>query len=137
MNGAADKKINAQFNSKGVWITLWILAVLNIITVLRFITVLKWEVCIMFCAIAFTLSVIGLMIGLRPAKARLEVNESCVFHKTVFGRQKHIPLNRITAVGTGFFNTVYVASPSCKIRCMLVKNKKEIVDTILLHMNEE
>ena len=130
MNGISDGKINAQFNAKGVWSVLWVLALLNIITVLRFITVLKWEVCIMFCVIALTLSVLGFMVGMRPLKAKLEVDGEYVFYKTVFGRQKYLPLNSVTAVGTSFFNTVYVVSPSCKIKCMLVRNKDEIVEAV-------
>lgn len=137
MNATSDKKINARFNSKGVWITLWILALLNIITVLRFITVLKWEVCIMFCVIAFVLSLSGLLIGIRPLKAKLEADENYVFYKTVFGKQIHIPINCITAVGTGCFNIVYIASSSCKIKCALVKNKKEFVDTLLSLMGDK
>jgi len=125
-----NNKTEAQFNSKGVWTVLWILAMLCIIGALRFMSLLKVNVCISFCGLALLLSTIGVCVGMRASRAKLEVDDNYVFFKTLFGRKKYLPIESVTAVGTGFFNTVCITSPSCVIRCMLVKNKDDIIEAV-------
>lgn len=130
MNNTLDNKTKATFNSKSVWVVLWILAMFCIVVSLRFMALLKVNMCILFCALAFVLSTLGVCVGMRASRAVLEVDEKYVFFKTLLGRKKYLPIECITAVGTGFLNTVCIVSPSCVVRCMFVKNKDDIIEAV-------
>jgi len=65
-----------------------------------------------------------------PRKDELIITDKIVSGKTMSGKQVDIPVDSISAVGMGWFNTVAVASSAGKIRFAGVEDKDKIYSTI-------
>ena len=125
-----DNKIMARFNSKVVWVTLWIVALFEMFAALRALSLIKPKTCIAMCIAAFVFCIAGTLVGMCAGRTRLEVGEKFVFCKTLFGKQMYLPLDTVTGIKTTFFRTVCIYAPSCSIKCPFVVNGDELVDAI-------
>jgi len=76
------------------------------------------------------LMVIFLILYLYASKMEVTVTDKRVFGKSGFGKRVDLPLDSISAVGTGAFNGLAVATSSGKIKFMGIKNRDEIHEVI-------
>ncbi|MGN1195762.1 MAG: SHOCT domain-containing protein [Acutalibacteraceae bacterium] len=59
-------------------------------------------------------------------KCGIVVTNKRVTGKASFGKQVDLPLNQISAIGLGYFNSIAVATSSGKIHFWLLENRNEI-----------
>lgn len=71
------------------------------------------------------------LIWLLCGGVELTVTNRRVWGKAAFGRRVDLPLDSITAVGTGIFRSISVVAPSGAIRVMLIKNRDEIHQVLI------
>jgi len=66
------------------------------------------------------------------------VTDKKVFGKNIFGKSIDLPINQISYLGLGLYNTITVATSSVKIRFLPLKNRQEVYLTIskLLYQNQ-
>ena len=76
------------------------------------------------------LALIFLILYLYASKMEVTVTDKRVYGKSAFGKRVDLPLDSISAVGTGAFNGLAVASSSGKIHFMGIKNRDEIHEVI-------
>lgn len=76
------------------------------------------------------LALIFLILYLYASKMEVTVTDKRVYGKSGFGKRVDLPLDSISAVGTGAFNGLAVASSSGKIHFMGIKNRDEIHEVI-------
>lgn len=125
-----ENKIVARFGAKTTWITLWVLALICLAASLQALSLVKPKICLALCVTAFVLSVFGTLVGICAMKTKLAVKQDHVFCEKVFGRCYYLPLDSITGIKTGVFNSICVTSASFKIRCFFVKNRQEILEEL-------
>lgn len=125
-----SSKICANFNSKNVWVALWAIALASLIISLRALSLIKPKTCIVFCVLAFVFSILGTLTGLYASKTKLSADEEFVYCKTLFGQERHLPLDSVTGIKTGPLGTVCISSASFRISCSFVSNKDEVVSAI-------
>lgn len=79
-------------------------------------------------------AVSGVVVGIIVAKwlsgMELVVTDKRVYGAAAFGKRVDLPLDSITAIGTGWFQTVSITTPSGAIKFMLMPNHSEIHATI-------
>lgn len=120
----------ANFSSRNVWIAMWAIALASLLLSLRALSVIRPKTCIVFCVVAFVFSLIGTITGIYASKTRLYMDETFIYCKTLFGREKYLPIDSVTGISTGVFDTICITSASFKIKCSFVKNKSEFVTAI-------
>lgn len=64
------------------------------------------------------------------SKTELFVTDSRVYGITVFNKRIDLPIDMITAVGTGFFNTITISTASGLIKFSYLKNRDNIHECI-------
>lgn len=74
-------------------------------------------------------------------KMQITVSDKRVYGKTIFGRQVDLPIDSISAVGSGMFNKIVVATSSGKIKFLFIENsqtvREEIVKLIMQRQEEK
>ena len=74
-------------------------------------------------------------------KMQITVSDKRVYGKTVFGRSVDLPIDSISAVGSGMFNKIVVATSSGKIKFSFIENSKavreEILQLLMLRQDEK
>ena len=123
-------KICANFNSKTAWIAMWAVALASLLLSLRALSVIKPKTCIAFCIIAFVFSFLGTITGIYANKTRLYIDDTFIYCKTLLGNEKYLPIDSVTGISTGLFDTISITSASFRIRCSFVKNKDEFISAI-------
>ena len=72
---------------------------------------------------------------------QITVTDKRVYGKTIFGRQVDLPIDSISAVGSGMFNKIVVATSSGKIKFLFIENsqavREEIVKLIMQRQEEK
>lgn len=68
------------------------------------------------------LGLIFLLMYWMVSKIQITVTDKRVYGKTYFGRSVDLPLDSISAIGAGMFNTIAVATSSGKIKFSFVEN---------------
>lgn len=81
---------------------------------------------IVFCA-SIVLSIIFYFFLNR---CNLTVTDKRVYGKMNFGLRVDLPFDKISSIGSGFLNSLVVATSSNKIHFWLLKNRKEVYDII-------
>lgn len=61
---------------------------------------------------------------------KLTVTDKRVYGKISFGLRVDLPFDKISSIGSGFFNSLVVATSSNKIHFWLLKNRKEVYEVI-------
>lgn len=125
-----DNKIEAKFNSKSTWVTLWAFAFAGMLIALRALSLIKPKTCIAMCAIALLFCVAGTLVGVSASRTKLEIDGKFIFYKTFSGKKVYIPVDMVTGVKMTFFRTVCIYAPSCRIKCPFVANCDELVSAI-------
>jgi len=69
-----------------------------------------------------------LFVGMR--KSQIVVTDKRVYGKARFGKRVDLPLDSVSAIGTGLFKTVAVATSSGKIKFMLLENLDDVYKTL-------
>lgn len=72
--------------------------------------------------------------------SQIVVTDKRVYGKARFGKRVDLPLDSVSAIGTGLFKTVAVATSSGKIKFMLLENLDDVYKTLndlLLHRQSE
>ena len=70
--------------------------------------------------------IIGLIVHSGLSKIQIVVTDKRVYGKTAFGKQVDLPLDSISAIGTGMFSSIAVATSSGKITFWGISNRDEI-----------
>lgn len=85
-------------------------------------------------------AVIAFLYYLKYAKTELIVTNKRVYGKTVFGRRVDLPLDSISAVGTGIMKSIAVTSASGAIKFSLIENKDSVhkaISDLLIERQEK
>ena len=88
----------------------------------------------------FLISICPLVIYLAHMRCEIVVTDKRVYGKARFGKRVDLPLDSVSAIGTGLFKTVAVATSSGKIKFMLLENLDDVYKTLndlLLHRQSE
>ena len=72
----------------------------------------------------------GIVIMLKMNRCSMKVSNTRVTGKASFGRQIDLPVNQISAVGLGSFDSITVATSAGKISFWLVENRNEVCGTL-------
>ncbi len=64
-------------------------------------------------------------------KMQITVTNKRVYGKTIFGRSVDLPVDSISAVGSGMFNKIIVATSSGKIKFSFIANSQTVREEIL------
>lgn len=64
-------------------------------------------------------------------KMQITVSDKRVYGKTIFGRSVDLPIDSISAVGSGMFNKIIVATSSGKIKFLFIENSQAVREEIL------
>ena len=74
-------------------------------------------------------------------KMQITVTDKRVYGKTIFGRSVDLPIDSISAVGSGMFNKIVVATSSGKIKFLFIENsqavREEILQLLMLRQDEK
>lgn len=116
--------------SSAVHISLIIASVVSFLVAVLVLPHVRFSIFAAFCLLAFLFATAGLLIGVGANNERIIVTETSVLVKNIFGKELYLCTDSITAVGISAFNTVHVLSDACKMKCMFVKNGREIVFAI-------
>lgn len=76
--------------------------------------------------ITLVMIIIVAVVSLMYGRMALTVTDKRVYGTAIFGKRVDLPLDSISAVGTGIFKTIAVTSSSGAIRFRMIKNYKEI-----------
>lgn len=117
-------------DSSVVHICLMVAAIAGLLVAILVLSHVRFSVFASFCLLAFILSTVGMYIGYGASHEKIQVTETSVLVRNIFGNEMFLQTQSITAVGISAFNTIHVLSDSCKISCMFVKNGREVVDEI-------
>lgn len=93
----------------------------------------RWLTCSSFAGIfilSTPLMTIFLILYWYASKMEITVTDKRVYGKSGFGKRVDLPLDSISAVATGAFNGLAVASSSGRIKFMGIKNRDEIHEII-------
>ena len=74
--------------------------------------------------------IIAIFVYFAAKPSSLTVTSKRVYGKTIFGKRVDLPNDSISAVGTGIFNGIAVATSSGKIKFFDFANRDELHDTI-------
>ena len=101
-----------------------------------------WDEGYMFIFFFFLLiSLIFLLYYWIICKMQITVTDKRVYGKTVFGRSVDLPIDSISAVGSGMFNKIVVATSSGKIKFSFIENsqsvREEILQLLMLRQDEK
>ena len=74
-------------------------------------------------------------------KMQITVTDKRVYGKTIFGRSVDLPIDSISAVGSGMFNKIVVATSSGIIKFFFIENsqavREEILQLLMLRQDEK
>ncbi len=74
-------------------------------------------------------------------KFEIMVTDKRVYGKTIFGHSVDLPIDSISAVGSGMFNKIVVATSSGKIKFFFIENspavREEILQLLMLRQDEK
>lgn len=114
-------------DSSVVHICLMVAAIAGLLVAVLVLSHVRFSVFASFCLLAFILSTVGMYIGYGASHEKIQVTKTYVFVRNIFGKEIYLRTDSITAVGLSSFGTVYVLSDACKMNCMFVKNREEVV----------
>lgn len=80
--------------------------------------------------LGLALSIIGLIFYFAYLKVSITVTDKRVYGTAAWGKRVDLPLDKITAVATGFGHGITVATSSGSIRFKMINNNKEIYEVI-------
>ena len=81
-----------------------------------------------FITIVFV--IIGIIVSAILKKREFIITNKRVIARGAFGFWADMPLEKVTAIRTGFFSCIGCSTPSVKVKYHFCKNKMEIFDTI-------
>ena len=70
--------------------------------------------------------IVGIIVYSGLSKIQIVVTDKRVYGRTAFGKQVDLPLDSISAIGTGMFSSIAVATSSGKITFWGISNRDEI-----------
>ena len=84
----------------------------------------------MVCLIIGLIGIVPLIMYFAISKTEINVTDKRVYGKAIFGKRVDLPLDSISAVGTGAMNGIAVATSSGSIRFLAISNNTEIHEEI-------
>ena len=128
--------INAEFSSTKTCTLLLVISMLGILCAIAVLSHIRYMYFALICAVSFGLAFVGMILGYRTYRQKLSIEDGMINATTLLGTEMYLPLNEITAVGSGAFGCVIVTTRNYKLYSFFVKNNKQIVSEITKYIHE-
>jgi hypothetical protein len=83
-----------------------------------------------FLYVGLPLLILALVFFFWMSRCSIVVTDKRVYGRAAFGKRVDLPFDMISSVGSGFFNSISVATSSGRISFWLLSNRNEVFDAI-------
>ena len=127
-----EEKIIIQSKQANIKQTSRIIALIGMVVALG-IAVIMWSEYIFSAVITYSLGfgalpfvIIAIIFYILATKVKLTVTDKRVYGTTAFGKRVDLPLDMISAVGTGMFKSIAISTTSGVIKFSFMENRDAI-----------